>query len=146
MVKKVEGVINHNKGYHVKMVESYLLYININSYAINHINMEGSGFYWECWGLGLITTSLVTPKGLYYWFSLKNITTTKHIKSLSINQSTPKSLSTIYKVPQVPGWTTAKAGTFQVNREDLAIIQKNVDKEKLISLKCSAFFHQHGTQ
>ena len=45
------------------MVDSYLLNININTYAINHINMEGVDFDQRCLGLGISITNLVTPKG-----------------------------------------------------------------------------------
>ena len=85
MVNMVEGLINENKRNQVNMVDSYLSYIIINPYGINHVNMEESGFDWECRGLGLIITSLVTPKGLNWWLLLNNITTTKHIKSWSIH-------------------------------------------------------------
>ena len=64
MVKKFEGVINGNKRNQLNIVYSYLSYVNINSYGINHVNMKGSEFDWEWRGLGLINTSLVTHKGL----------------------------------------------------------------------------------
>ena len=44
MVKKFEGVINGNKRNQMNMVDSYLSYIIINPYGINHVNMEESGF------------------------------------------------------------------------------------------------------
>ena len=44
MVMNIEGVGNENKRNRVNTGDSYLSYININAYVINHINMEGNYF------------------------------------------------------------------------------------------------------